>query len=92
MRHDFEGVKSGALIHCPIFIFFLIGMNTGLQDSYNLAWKLGLVLDGLASESILETYEVERKVKEVPPSLLIAYFIQSDICLSAFFPPTIQLH
>ncbi|KAG0028141.1 hypothetical protein BGZ81_004990 [Podila clonocystis] len=37
------------------------GMNTGLQDSYNLAWKLGLVLDGLAPESILETYEVERR-------------------------------
>ncbi|KAF9210848.1 hypothetical protein BGZ59_008839 [Podila verticillata] len=37
------------------------GMNTGLQDSYNLTWKLGLVLDGLAPESILETYDVERK-------------------------------
>ncbi|KAG0331283.1 hypothetical protein BG000_011044 [Podila horticola] len=37
------------------------GMNTGLQDSFNLAWKLGLVLDDLAPESILETYEVERK-------------------------------
>lgn len=41
-----------------------LGMNTGLQDSFNLAWKLGLVLDGLAPESILETYEVERKVKK----------------------------
>ncbi|KAF9272083.1 hypothetical protein BGZ74_005426 [Mortierella antarctica] len=38
------------------------GMNTGLQDSYNSAWKLGLVLDGVAPESILETYGVERKV------------------------------
>ncbi|KAG0345405.1 hypothetical protein BG004_003730 [Podila humilis] len=37
------------------------GMNTGLQDSYNLAWKMSLVLDGLAPESILETYESERK-------------------------------
>ncbi|KAG0351746.1 hypothetical protein BG005_008759 [Podila minutissima] len=37
-------------------------MNTGLQDSYNLAWKLGLVFDSVAPESILETYKVERKV------------------------------
>jgi hypothetical protein len=29
-----------------------------------LAWKLGLVLDGMAPESILEAYEVERKVKK----------------------------
>ncbi|KAG0356886.1 hypothetical protein BG005_004150, partial [Podila minutissima] len=37
-------------------------VNTGLQDSDNLAWKLGLVLDGMAPESILETYKVERKL------------------------------
>ncbi|KAG0054117.1 hypothetical protein BGZ83_011904 [Gryganskiella cystojenkinii] len=37
------------------------GMNTGLQDSYNIAWKLALVLHGLAPKSLLETYEDERK-------------------------------
>ncbi|KAF9400244.1 hypothetical protein BGZ94_005512, partial [Podila epigama] len=37
------------------------GMNTGLQDSFNLTWKMGLVLDGLAPASILSSYEVERK-------------------------------
>jgi 2-polyprenyl-6-methoxyphenol hydroxylase-like FAD-dependent oxidoreductase len=35
------------------------GMNTGIQDSYNLGWKLGLVLNG-ASPSLLDTYEEER--------------------------------
>ena len=35
------------------------GMNTGMQDSYNLGWKLGLVLHG-ARESLLDTYEEER--------------------------------
>ncbi|KAG0044259.1 hypothetical protein BGZ83_010491 [Gryganskiella cystojenkinii] len=37
------------------------GMNTGLQDSYNLAWKLALVMHGLAPKSLLDTFEVERK-------------------------------
>ena len=35
------------------------GMNTGIQDSYNLGWKLGLVLRG-ADASLLDTYEEER--------------------------------
>ncbi|HEX8736926.1 MAG TPA: FAD-dependent monooxygenase [Pyrinomonadaceae bacterium] len=36
------------------------GMNTGIQDGYNLAWKLTTVLRGRASEKILETYNQER--------------------------------
>ncbi|KAF9364411.1 hypothetical protein BGX34_001623 [Mortierella sp. NVP85] len=32
------------------------GMNTGIQDAHNLAWKLALVINGLAPESLLETY------------------------------------
>lgn len=36
------------------------GMNTGIQDAYNLAWKLGFVLKGYASESLLHTYDQER--------------------------------
>lgn len=35
-------------------------MNTGIQDGYNLAWKLALVLKGTAGEKILETYNEER--------------------------------
>ncbi|KAF9963229.1 hypothetical protein BGZ70_007546 [Mortierella alpina] len=37
------------------------GMNMGLQDSYNLTWKLALVMHGLAPESLLDTYELERQ-------------------------------
>jgi 2-polyprenyl-6-methoxyphenol hydroxylase-like FAD-dependent oxidoreductase len=37
------------------------GMNTGIQDAYNLAWKLGLVLDGAAREALLDSYEIERR-------------------------------
>jgi len=36
------------------------GMNTGLQDAYNLAWKLALVLKGNADPVLLDTYEMER--------------------------------
>lgn len=36
------------------------GLNAGIQDSYNLAWKLGQVLAG-ASDVLLDTYEAERQ-------------------------------
>ena len=36
------------------------GMNTGIQDSLNLAWKLTLVLKGLAKPELLESYNSER--------------------------------
>jgi 2,4-dichlorophenol 6-monooxygenase len=37
-----------------------LGSNTSIQDSYNLAWKLKLVLDGTASPTLLDTYDAER--------------------------------
>jgi 2-polyprenyl-6-methoxyphenol hydroxylase-like FAD-dependent oxidoreductase len=37
------------------------GGNTGVQDAHNLAWKLALVLQGKADESLLSTYEPERR-------------------------------
>jgi hypothetical protein len=36
------------------------GMNTGIQDAYNLAWKLALVIKGVAFERILDSYNEER--------------------------------
>lgn len=36
------------------------GMNTGIQDAYNLAWKLALSLHFNADESLIQTYEDER--------------------------------
>ncbi|KAG6916124.1 hypothetical protein DXG01_008355 [Tephrocybe rancida] len=36
------------------------GINTGIQDAYNLGWKLCLVLRGLASPNLLRTYSQER--------------------------------
>jgi 2-polyprenyl-6-methoxyphenol hydroxylase-like FAD-dependent oxidoreductase len=37
------------------------GMNTGLQDAYNLAWKLALDIKGLAQPDLLESYNAERQ-------------------------------
>jgi 2-polyprenyl-6-methoxyphenol hydroxylase-like FAD-dependent oxidoreductase len=36
------------------------GMNTGIQDAYNLAWKLALALHGKAAPSLLDSYNEER--------------------------------
>ncbi len=36
------------------------GANSGLQDTDNLIWKLKLVIDGLAPESLLDSYDHER--------------------------------
>jgi hypothetical protein len=37
------------------------GMNTGVQDAHNLAWKIAAVLQGWAPPALLETYETERR-------------------------------
>src|SRR5262245_28172444 len=36
------------------------GMNTGLQDAYDLGWKLALVVEGRADAALLDSYEDER--------------------------------
>jgi 2-polyprenyl-6-methoxyphenol hydroxylase-like FAD-dependent oxidoreductase len=36
------------------------GMNTGMQDAFNLAWKLSLVISGVCKPSLLDSYSVER--------------------------------
>lgn len=37
-----------------------MGMNTGIQDAYNLGWKLATVINGDAHDGLLDTYEEER--------------------------------
>jgi len=51
-------VGDAAHIHSPVGGQ---GMNTGLQDAYNLAWKLALVLSARADPALLETYHEERR-------------------------------
>jgi hypothetical protein len=37
------------------------GMNTGIQDAWNLGWKLALVTRGVAEEALLDSYDAERR-------------------------------
>lgn len=37
------------------------GMNTGIQDAWNLGWKLALAVRGLAAPALLDSYEAERR-------------------------------
>ncbi|OAI49033.1 hypothetical protein AYO45_03665 [Gammaproteobacteria bacterium SCGC AG-212-F23] len=48
---------DAAHLHSPVGG---LGMNTGIQDAYNLAWKLALVIRGRAKKSLLSTYNSER--------------------------------
>ena len=48
---------DAAHIHSPVGAQ---GMNTGMQDAWNLGWKLALVTLGHAEEKLLDTYEAER--------------------------------
>jgi 2-polyprenyl-6-methoxyphenol hydroxylase-like FAD-dependent oxidoreductase len=48
---------DAAHVHSPVGAQ---GMNTGLQDAYNLAWKLALVVNGRAGEGLLDSFEAER--------------------------------
>jgi 2-polyprenyl-6-methoxyphenol hydroxylase-like FAD-dependent oxidoreductase len=48
---------DAAHIHSPVGAQ---GMNTGLQDAYNLGWKLGLVTSGRTGDALLSSYEQER--------------------------------
>ncbi len=36
------------------------GMNTGMQDAFNLAWKLAMVVRGNATERLLDSFSIER--------------------------------
>lgn len=48
---------DAAHVHSPVLGQ---GMNIGLQDAYNLAWKLALVIKEEAPEALLDTYQEER--------------------------------
>jgi len=50
-------VGDAAHIHSPVGAQ---GMNTGIGDAVNLAWKVAAVVDGRAPDSLLDTYETER--------------------------------
>ena len=50
-------VGDAAHVHSPAGAQ---GMNTGIQEAFNLGWKLARVLKGHAAEHLLDTYQAER--------------------------------
>ena len=46
------------------------GMNGGIRDALNLSWKLALVTRGLAGDSLLDTYETERRAHVIAATAL----------------------
>jgi 2-polyprenyl-6-methoxyphenol hydroxylase-like FAD-dependent oxidoreductase len=48
---------DAAHVHSP---FGGQGLNTGIQDAFNLAWKLALVIEGKAVDTLLDSYTEER--------------------------------
>ena len=61
MEHFRHGrvVFAGDAAH-QVSPFGARGANSGLQDTDNLCWKLKLVIDGLAPDSLLDSYDAER--------------------------------
>ena len=50
-------VGDAAHIHSPVGAQ---GMNTGIQDAFNLGWKLALAARGVAAPGLLASYQTER--------------------------------
>lgn len=51
-------IGDAAHVHSPVGAQ---GMNTGMQDAYNLAWKLAFYIRGKANERLLDSYQQERR-------------------------------
>ncbi|MGS0756737.1 bifunctional 3-(3-hydroxy-phenyl)propionate/3-hydroxycinnamic acid hydroxylase MhpA [Roseateles sp. GG27B] len=56
------------------------GMCAGLRDDWNLAWKLNLVLDGKASDALLDTYQPERR-PHVSDVIDLSMYLGRVICI-----------
>ena len=56
-------------------------MNTGIQDAYNLGWKLDAVLRGRAGSGLLDSYQEERM------PVARAVLTGSDLGRSVVFSP-----
>ena len=57
-RHE-RVLLAGDAAHL-VPIFGVRGMNSGIDDTHNLAWKLAYVIDGRASDALLASYTAER--------------------------------
>lgn len=76
---------DAAHIHSPTLGF---GMNAGIQDAHNLAWKLAYTLSGGDVDRLLDSYEVERRAIVVESvsrytDVLTRIFLQTPVAFRA---------
>ncbi|WP_083933813.1 DUF3500 domain-containing protein [Sciscionella marina] len=67
-----------------------MGMNTGIQDAHNLAWKLAAVHNGQADPALLQTYEIERRpvaIRNTEQSMKNAQAVPAVFALTADSTP-----
>src|SRR6266487_629831 len=62
------------------------GMNTGIQDAWNLGWKLALATRGVAEEALLDSYDAERR----PVGSFVVRFTDRAFAISTFTNPLIR--
>jgi 2,4-dichlorophenol 6-monooxygenase len=65
-----------------------LGSNTSVQDAYNLAWKLALVVAGKAGDALLDTYHAERQ----PVGRGVVERSRASTNLSGSIPPLLRAH
>lgn len=58
------------------------GLNSGLRDAHNLSWKISMVLQGLATSQLLETYHQER-YRHVAQMIRLSSFLGSIVMSTA---------
>ncbi len=75
---------DAAHVHSPVGAQ---GMNTGIQDAWNLAWKLALVCRGVAPESLLASYDEERR----PVGQFVVRFTDRAFTVVASTHPALRL-
>jgi 2-polyprenyl-6-methoxyphenol hydroxylase-like FAD-dependent oxidoreductase len=63
------------------------GMNTGIQEAWNLGWKLALVARGVAAETLLDTYEAERR----PIGRFVLRFTDRAFSFATSHSPVVRL-
>jgi 2-polyprenyl-6-methoxyphenol hydroxylase-like FAD-dependent oxidoreductase len=63
------------------------GMNTGIQDAWNLGWKLALVDQGVADEALLDSYQPERW----PIGRLVLRFTDRATALATADTPVVRV-
>jgi len=77
------------------------GLNSGIRDGHNLAWKIAAVLQGRVGEGVLDSYETERQPHAwalilmavrmgrvfMPPSPAVAWATRTAFRLAGLYPP-----